>query len=183
MTIGNRISELRKAKGYTQEYIAEQLGVSRQAVSKWEQDLSSPDTGNLIALSKLLGTTIEYLATGSTESMEQKEAYRGQLRELYENRKSAGIGLLIVGVIFLFIFPLLGLILVIVGIVQLFRAGDLKDKLYLAETEIPQEHKVKENKIENPWICYACGQENGANVKYCTSCNTSKEWSEKQSNS
>ena len=52
MTIGNRIAELRKAKGFTQEYVADQLGVSRQAVSKWEQDQTSPDTKNLIALAE-----------------------------------------------------------------------------------------------------------------------------------
>lgn len=64
MTIGNRISELRKAKGFTQEYVADQLGVTRQAVSKWEQDITSPDTKNLIALSSLLDASIEYIATG-----------------------------------------------------------------------------------------------------------------------
>lgn len=67
MTIGTRISELRKAKGYTQEYVAEQLGVSRQAVSKWEQDQTSPDTGNLIALAKLLDSSVEYIAVGKAE--------------------------------------------------------------------------------------------------------------------
>ncbi len=67
-TIGTRIAELRKSKGYSQEYIAEQLGVSRQAVSKWEQDLSAPDTYNLIALSKLLGVTVEYIAVGEIKS-------------------------------------------------------------------------------------------------------------------
>lgn len=64
MTIGNRISELRKQKNYSQEYLAEILGVSRQAVSKWEQDKSSPDTQNLIALAELLGVSVEFLATG-----------------------------------------------------------------------------------------------------------------------
>ena len=64
MTLGQRISELRKERGYAQEYVAEQLGVSRQAVSKWETDQSAPDTYNLIALSELLGVSVEYLATG-----------------------------------------------------------------------------------------------------------------------
>lgn len=64
MSIGQRISELRKQRAYSQEYVAEQLGVSRQAVSKWETDLSVPDTNNLIGLSELLGVSVEYLATG-----------------------------------------------------------------------------------------------------------------------
>jgi|LSQX01.3.fsa_nt_gb transcriptional regulator with XRE-family HTH domain len=46
MSIGTRIAEQRKKNNFSQEYIAGKLDVSRQAVSKWEQDLSNPDTGN-----------------------------------------------------------------------------------------------------------------------------------------
>lgn len=66
MTIGNRIAALRREHGYSQEYVAERLGVSRQAVSKWETDQSAPDTYNLISLSELLGASVEYLATGKS---------------------------------------------------------------------------------------------------------------------
>lgn len=64
MTLGKRISTLRRDKKLSQEYVAETLNVSRQAVSKWENDLSSPDTENLIALAQLLETDVEFLATG-----------------------------------------------------------------------------------------------------------------------
>ena len=64
MTIGKRISELRKKHGFTQEYVADKLQVSRQAVSKWEQDLTCPDSWNLIELAKLFDTTVEYLTLG-----------------------------------------------------------------------------------------------------------------------
>ncbi len=64
MTLGNRISLLRRDKKLSQEFVAEALNVSRQAVSKWENDLSSPDTENLIALAQLLETDVEFLATG-----------------------------------------------------------------------------------------------------------------------
>ena len=64
MTLGERIASLRKDAGYSQEYIAEQLDVSRQAVSKWEKDLSSPDTENLIKLAEILNTSVQFLATG-----------------------------------------------------------------------------------------------------------------------
>ena len=63
-TIGQRISELRRNNSFSQEYVAEKLNVSRQAVSKWEQDLSAPDTYNLIALAELFDVSVEYLATG-----------------------------------------------------------------------------------------------------------------------
>lgn len=67
MTIGQRISDLRRKFSYSQEYVAEQLDVSRQAVSKWEQDQAAPDTYNLIALAELFHVTVEYLAVGKVE--------------------------------------------------------------------------------------------------------------------
>lgn len=67
MSIGKRIAEQRKRNNLSQEYIAEKLEVSRQAVSKWERDLTNPDTGNLIKLAELLNVSVEYLATGKTE--------------------------------------------------------------------------------------------------------------------
>lgn len=68
MTLGTRISTLRTAQKYSQEYLAEKLDVSRQAVSKWENDMSSPDTKNLIRLAELFGVSVEYLATGKESS-------------------------------------------------------------------------------------------------------------------
>lgn len=64
MSIGERITDLRKEKKLSQGQLAELLGVSRQAVSKWENDASSPDTLNLIRLADALETEIEFLATG-----------------------------------------------------------------------------------------------------------------------
>ena len=53
--IADRLIKMRKAHGYSQEELAEKLGISRQAVSKWERAESSPDTDNLIMLSRLYG--------------------------------------------------------------------------------------------------------------------------------
>lgn len=64
MTIGERIASLRKLKKLSQGELAEALDVSRQAVSKWENGQNTPDTTNLIRLSELLDTEVEYLATG-----------------------------------------------------------------------------------------------------------------------
>lgn len=64
MSIGERITELRNEKQLSQGQLAELLGISRQAVSKWENDKASPDTLNLIRLADILDTEIEYLATG-----------------------------------------------------------------------------------------------------------------------
>ena len=65
MTIGERIAALRNEKNMTQTQLAELMHVSRQAVSKWESDKTSPDTLNLIRLADLLDTELEYLATGN----------------------------------------------------------------------------------------------------------------------
>lgn len=64
MSIGERIFELRKEKNISQGQLASLLDVSRQAISKWENDLSSPDTINLIKLCDILDAEVEYLATG-----------------------------------------------------------------------------------------------------------------------
>lgn len=70
MSIGERISYLRKQQNISQFQLAKALGVSRQAVSKWENDQTSPDTLNLIKLADLLGTDSEYIATGNHSKVE-----------------------------------------------------------------------------------------------------------------
>ena len=62
MTLGERIRALRQGRGMSQEALAEALGVSRQAVSKWEKSLSYPDTENLLSLAELFGVSADELA-------------------------------------------------------------------------------------------------------------------------
>ena len=64
MSIGERIAALRKERNLSQGQLADALEVSRQAVSKWENDQSSPDTIKLIRLAEVLDTEVEYLASG-----------------------------------------------------------------------------------------------------------------------
>ena len=61
MTLGQRIQELRKGSGFSQEELGERMGVSRQAISKWEGDQTIPELDNLIALAKLFGLTVGQL--------------------------------------------------------------------------------------------------------------------------
>lgn len=72
ITTANRLYELRKQHGYSQDELADMLGVSRQAVSKWERSESSPDTDNLIALAKLYDVSLDELLGFKKE--EQSEA-------------------------------------------------------------------------------------------------------------
>lgn len=82
-----RLYEYRKANGYSQEELAEKIGVSRQAISKWERSESSPDTDNLIALAKLYEVTIDELlnGTGKPEKAQEKEQQQN-FEESSENK-------------------------------------------------------------------------------------------------
>lgn len=64
MNISDRILSLRKARGLSQEEFADKLGVSRQAVSKWESELSAPEIDKIIAMSELFEVTTDYLLKG-----------------------------------------------------------------------------------------------------------------------
>ena len=75
--IANRLVEMRKEKGLSQEALAEQLGISRQAVSKWERAESSPDTSNLITLAKLYGISLDQLLDTDQEKFESAEPLNG----------------------------------------------------------------------------------------------------------
>ena len=66
-TIGKRIAGLRKDKGLKQEDLAQMLGVSGQAVSKWENDQTCPDISLLPQLAKVLGVTVDELLSGKQE--------------------------------------------------------------------------------------------------------------------
>lgn len=61
MTIGEKILNMRKARGWSQEDLAERVGVSRQAVSRWEADSAKPDADRIIAICDLFGVSADYL--------------------------------------------------------------------------------------------------------------------------
>lgn len=61
MTIGEKILNMRKARGWSQEELAERIGVSRQAVSRWEADSAKPDADRIIAICDLFGMSADYL--------------------------------------------------------------------------------------------------------------------------
>ena len=68
-TLGKRIAALRREKGLTQDELAEKLGVSPQAVSKWENDQTCPDISILPLLAKILGVSVDALLTGEAQQV------------------------------------------------------------------------------------------------------------------
>ncbi len=72
MNMADRIQYLRKTKGMSQEELADKVGVSRQAVSKWESEQSTPDLEKIIIMSDFFGVTTDYILKG-IEPVENKE--------------------------------------------------------------------------------------------------------------
>ena len=70
--VGEQIAVLRKAKGITQSELGERIGVSFQAVSKWERGETLPDVAILPDLAKILETTVDFILTGSEKIVEYK---------------------------------------------------------------------------------------------------------------
>lgn len=64
MNMADRIQYLRKTKGLSQEELADKMGVSRQAVSKWESEQSTPDIEKIIMMSEIFEVTTDYILKG-----------------------------------------------------------------------------------------------------------------------
>lgn len=108
MEFNNKLYDLRKKKGLSQEELASRLNVSRQTVSKWEVGESAPDMENLVALSELFGISLDELvldkepAATPAESCEAKADVIGDIKEKVlteDNKKKAKKGLKIAGII------------------------------------------------------------------------------------
>ena len=78
MNMADRILYLRKAKGISQEELADKVGVSRQAVSKWESEQSTPDLEKIIIMSDFFGVTTDYILKG-IEPVADKEQKNKEL--------------------------------------------------------------------------------------------------------
>lgn len=72
--VGTQIARLRKEKGLTQNDLGDRLGVSFQAVSKWERGETLPDTAILLDLANVLGTSVDFILTGGSQVLH----YRGK---------------------------------------------------------------------------------------------------------
>lgn len=93
MTLGEKIAKQRKELNYTQEQLADILGVSRQSISKWESDIAYPETDKLIKLGKLFECSMDYLLREdvtekqSTEPIEKGTAW-DKFKKQFHERKS-----------------------------------------------------------------------------------------------
>ena len=85
MNLSDRIQYLRKARGISQEGLADQLGVSRQAVSKWESEQSMPDLDKIISMSDYFEVTTDYLLKGIEPVVQKEEEQSIRHRRIASN--------------------------------------------------------------------------------------------------
>ena len=85
MNLSDRIQYLRKARGISQEGLADQLGVSRQAVSKWESEQSMPDLDKIISMSDYFDVTTDYLLKGIEPVVQKEEEQSIKHRRIASN--------------------------------------------------------------------------------------------------
>lgn len=130
MTFGKKIQKLRNEAGISQEELSFQLQVSRQAISKWENDKGYPEIEKIIRMSNIFQVSLDFLLndTGSRGELEQQteagfyvsyEMMSGYLlHEAIKYKKVAwAIALLLGGIAFVFLFNLIGVVLYLITII------------------------------------------------------------------
>lgn len=95
MTLGEKLLNLRKARGWSQEELADQIGVTRQAVSRWESDAAKPDADRIIALCRIYGISADYLLLEGAAGETGQPTTRGGLSA----RQLLGILLILTGIL------------------------------------------------------------------------------------
>lgn len=98
MTLGEKLFQLRKEKNLSQEEVAEKLNVSRQTISKWETDQSSPDLDKIVPLCELYEISTDYLLTGKKKEKrkeEEKQVSTNQMKTKEVKAKKTALGVFI----------------------------------------------------------------------------------------
>lgn len=102
MGFGEKLSGLRKSAGYTQEDLAEKLGVSRQAVARWEAEETSPDINILLGICQVFGVSADYMIHSDYESDEDIPAVKEKNGEVKAVSEKGRQNMLIAAICFSF---------------------------------------------------------------------------------
>ena len=106
MSIGQRISHLRKHNAMTQEELADVLGTTRQAISKWESGKSLPDIDYVIKIGEHFGVSMDYLLLGRTTSQDQLHSETEPVEKTKIRIPSLYVILSSIGILFVLLLPL-----------------------------------------------------------------------------
>lgn len=155
MNLGEKLFELRKAKNLTQDDMAEKLNVTRQTVSKWETNQSTPDFDKIMPLCELFGIGVEELLTGkkpeeSQEKKEEKVLTRQEVKERSAKVVSISIFIYIAAVAFLMIaIPVQHANPIIASAVFLLLIGWATARIIKNYMSIPKFEKTKAEKKQD----------------------------------
>lgn len=148
---GALIRRLRLGKDMTQSALAEILGVSVQAVSKWERGTAVPDTDNIVQLSELFGVTTDYLIKDGLDSDEDIPAVARTAEKVKNAEQSrqlliAGIVTLVLGVI------IIGVLLTLSQVIESYQKvtydhGPMMEMLPDGTTQISDEHRMATTRV------------------------------------
>ena len=128
MTMGEKILSMRKARGWSQEELAERIGVTRQAVSRWESGAAKPDADKIIAVCDLFGVSADYLLRdtgGGMSELKPENELQKAIRTMPLRRWIGGILILLCGVVLLVIWAMS-----IIYPVAVYPEQQLRDFLY-----------------------------------------------------
>lgn len=123
-----RLQELRKMNGYSQEVLAEKLGVSRQSISKWERAEASPEIDKLVALADIYGVTVDDLLNTKNDKViiqnpnKKDTDFKGKMKSLLSKANDFGIYSQLAKKLLVFPFPII--------IVVVFLAVSMLTKLW-----------------------------------------------------
>ena len=101
MTIGDRLLKLRKEKNLSQEELANELDVSRQSISKWETNQTTPDFDKIVTICEYFGITTDELLTGNKDIVEAKET---NIKNNYARNIAISVGLYIFSLVTIILF-------------------------------------------------------------------------------
>lgn len=155
MDLGERLFELRKAKNLTQDDMAEKLNVTRQTISKWETNQSTPDFDKIMPLCELFEIGVEELLTGKKpeekqEKKEERVLTRQEVKEKSAKVVSVSIFIYIAAVAFLMIaIPVQHANPIIASSIFLLLIGWATARIIRNYMSIPKFEKTKEEKRQN----------------------------------
>lgn len=152
MNIGEKLYELRKGKNLSQEEVADKLNVTRQTISKWETNQSTPDFDKIKPLCELYGITADELLTGEKKEKEQEPLNKQDIKKERANGIAAGVLFYFIALVWIMIsIPVLFMNPVLAAAIFILLCGIATYKI-IYTCMVYKKEKTKEEKEKNPII-------------------------------
>lgn len=152
MNIGEKLYELRKGKNLSQEEVADKLNVTRQTISKWETNQSTPDFDKIKPLCELYGITADELLTGEKKEKEQEPLNKQDIKKERANGIAAGVLFYFIALVWIMIsIPVLFMNPVLAAAIFILLCGIATYKI-IYTCMVYKKAKTKEETEKNPII-------------------------------